>query len=280
VKGANKLIYFTAVRSFLLLILVFTCSSECFAQTEQWDTYITKIDSKPASIMVDMGLAANAPDRRYPSLVITGPVAHKCSKRGFPAQEEMNALEDILSSTGSFLSGRTAKVLAGTSTCDCKRVNYYYVKDTFGVRSAIARMYNRSYKDYDYVVKIKPDPEWQTYSKLLYPDSATVNWMENDKIITRMIEEGDSLKKPRTINFEFYFYSEADRKNFTDYEAGKGYSPGMMSQTRAKTAVYSLVLSKYGPVNMEDINATTTTLKVDAKKYRGSFAGWAAPLKK
>jgi hypothetical protein len=266
---------------YLFLLNVAACYLFCcpaFGQTEQWDTYMAKYDNKPGSVMVDMGLMASAPDRRYPNLVITGPVAHNCNSLGIPSKEEIEKLEEILSATGNFLTGVTAKVLAGTFTSNCQRLNYYYVKDTFGIRNALARMYNRSYRDYDYAIKIKPDPEWKTYSTFLYPDDASLNWMENDKIISRLINEGDSLKKPRDINFELYFKSDTDRKRFATYETGKGYKEGRMTESRKAPVTYAIIISKFGPVKMDEINKMTAELKADVQKYHGVYAGWVAPI--
>src|SRR6185369_11842314 len=102
------------------------------------------------------GLMATAPDKLLPFLVVTGPRANNCTNpSGMPGADEINTLEDILSATDDFLTGVTAKKLAGTFTYNCERLNYYYVRDTVAVRNAIARMYNKSFKGYKYTVKIK-----------------------------------------------------------------------------------------------------------------------------
>src|SRR5262249_50197216 len=145
------------------LFIVFTAS----AQTEDWDTYMAKYGNKPGSVMVDMGLMAKAPDKRYPYLVITGPRAKRCNEDGMPANDEIQVMEEILSATGNFITGVTSKTLAGTFMYNCERLNYYYVKDTMGVRNAIRRMYDRSYTDYDYAINIKPDEGWTTYRTFL-----------------------------------------------------------------------------------------------------------------
>ncbi len=66
-------------------------------------------------------------------------------------------------------------------------------------------------------------PEWTTYSTFLYPNEETPKWMENTKIIEKMIQDGDSLTKQRDINFDFYFKSDTDRKTFADFASIKGY---------------------------------------------------------
>lgn len=262
----------------MFFVLFLACSS-VFAQVEQWDTYIAKYDGKPGSVLVDMGLYQSAPDKKYPNLVITGPLANKCGKLGMPDADEIETLESILAVSGNFITGVTPKILAGTFTNNCKRLNYYYVKDTIGIRNALARMYGRSYTNYNYFISIKYDPEWLTYRTFLYPDEATENWMENIKVITKLIGEGDSLKKPRDIHFDFYFKTDTERKSFAAYEIAKGYKQAQLTESKAQST-YGVVLSKRAPVAMDEINVMTAELKADTKKFNGVYAGWGCKPEK
>ncbi len=259
-----------------ILLLV---SSPAYTQVEQWDTYITRFDGKPGSVLVDMGLYQSAPDKKYPNVVITGPQANKCGDQGMSDAEEIEELENMLSASGNFITGVTPRILAGTFTNNCKRLNYYYVKDTVGIRNALARMYARSYKNYNYFITIKHDPEWLTYRTFLYPDEATQNWMANSKLVKKLIEEGDSLKKPRNVYFDFYFSSDAERSSFAASELVKGYQQVQLTESKKQRA-YGIVLSKQTPVTMDDINRITAELKVDTKKFSGTYAGWRSMREK
>lgn len=252
--------------------------SAVHAQNENWDTYMAKFGDKPASVLVDMGLMQSAPDKRYPYLVITGPKAQTCNSKGLPAKDEIGRLEEILDGTGSFLTGVTAKVLAGTVTYNCERLNYYYVKDTFNIRNAIVRMYRRNFPDYGYVVKVKYDPEWSMYTTFLYPDEDMQNWMENDKIITKLLESGDSLDKKRAINFQLYFRTDTARSAFSEFIRSRGYKADKFLTTRNTVYPYELIVSKFGAVKMDSVNQMTKVLKEQMKKRDGFYYGWDAKL--
>ncbi len=267
------------VKYFIAIIfMLFAISS--FAQNEQWDTYMAKFGDKPGSVLVDLNLYNTAPDKKYPNLVITGPRAHKCNAKGLPETSEIDALEDILTSTDNFLTGVTAKVLCGTFTYKCERLNYYYVKDTVGIRNALARMYGRSYKDYDYAVNIKSDPDWVTYRTFLYPDEATQNWMENDKIVTKLLQTGDSLTMKRDVIFSFYFRTDTDRVAFANYAAGRGYKTQQPESPKGESKSYPLLVSTYAYVKMDAICALSTDLKKEARLHHGIYNYWTAPFKK
>jgi len=239
---------------------------------------MAKYGDKPGSVLVNLALMSNAPDKKYPYLVITGPRAQNCNKQGIPAKDDIAELEDILDATTNFITGVTARVLTGTFTHNCDRLNYYYVKDTAGIRSALGRMYSRSYGAYNYTIKIKHDPDWITYRTFLYPDSATFRWMNYSKTVAGLIEQGDSLTKQRDINFEVYFRTDTDREAFADFAKSKGYNANKLLTSQSTVAPFEIIISKKGPVKMEVILACEDELAAIIKKRRGYYNGWTAPL--
>ena len=265
---------------FIEVIICLFGFSSVHAQDGDWDTYMAKFGDKPGSVLVDLSLISAAPDKKFPYLVITGPHAEKCNAEGLPDKDEIDRMEAILDATDNFITGVTAKVLTGTFTYKCERRNYYYVKDTVGIRNALTRMYNRSYPNYDYSINIKKDPEWRTYLTFLYPDEKIKNWMDNDKIIAKMLLQGDSLTAKRDSNFDLYFRSDTDRNSFVAFAKSKGYRADQLLKSESQAAPYELIISKYDMVNMDSMLALTADIKQEMKKYRGFYNGWSAPLKK
>ena len=248
------------------------------AQEQDWDTYMARFGDKPGSVLVDLGSINEAQNKRYPCLVITGPKAHKCNKQGLPEKEEIDELEQILDATDNFLTGVTPKVLAGTFTYNCERLNYYYVRDTMNVRNAIMRMYNRGYANYSYALNMKYDPQWDTYRTFLYPSDETLAWIENDKIITKMLQQGDDLTKQRDIKFEMYFRADSNRTACADFAVSKGYKVRKLTASKSTNAPFELIVFRYAYVKIEDIYTMMEELKKEVKKDHGFFNGWEAPL--
>ena len=272
------LLYFVKHFPVILTALLLCSFYYANAQNEDWDTYMAKFGDKPGSVLVDMALMRNAPDSRYPYLVITGPKAHRCDKQGLPEKDEINTLENILDGTSSFLTGVTAKVLTGTFTSNCERLNYYYVKDTPGIRNAVMRMYGRNYDNYSYVLKIRPDREWITYRTFLYPNEDNLNWMENDKIISKMLLAGDSLTKARNINFELWFKTDSARTKFSKFAVGKGYKADKKVESRNKVAPFGIIVTWFGYINTQTMNVMTDELKKEASLLDGFYNSWEAKL--
>jgi hypothetical protein len=270
-------------KTYGLLILAFaTCCCNPYvacAQTEEWDNYLATVDGKAASVLVDMGLFNTAPDKRYPYVVITGPQTQIPGKKGIPNKQEIADLEQILDVTTNFITGVTAKVLAGTFTYNNQRLNYYYVKDTVGVRNAILRVYNRNFKGYNFVIRMKYDPQWLNYITFLYPSEETRGVMENNKIITRLLESGDSLTTKRNINFAACFTSDSARASFTSYVQEKGYS--LQKTVAVKNTPFPLctIFYQYNRINIDSINIFSADIKREVKKHGGQYNGWDATIK-
>lgn len=265
-----------SIKSLFTIVIIGLCATAARSQEERWDTYVANFGDKPGSMLVDMSLVNTAPDSRYPFLVITGPKAHACSKQGLPDKDEIPHLEEMLDATGGFLSGVTAKVLVATFTYNCERLNYYYVKDTVGVHNALVRLYKRNYSDYRYAINMRYDPEWTTYRTFLYPSGETLAWMENNRVISALRTQGDSLTQERDINFEVYFTSDTDRKAFANFAVEKGYK---IKRTIDAKGAYAIVVYKHDRIRSETINAMTGELKKAAEQHNGVFHGWNAPLK-
>ena len=273
-----SLLYRVKYYSFIAGILYLFVPTLSQAQGENWDTYMAKYGDKPGSVLVNLALMANAPDKKFPYLVITGPHAQKCNRQGIPANDDIAGLEEILDATTNFITGVTARVLAGTFTYNCDRLNYYYVKDSTGIRSALGRMYTRSYGGYNYTIKIKHDPDWVTYRTFLYPDSATVRWMNYNKVVTAMMDQGDSLTQARDINFDAYFRSDTDRAAFAGFARSKGYKADKLIASESTVSPFEIIVTKYGLVKMEAVLTAEEELSAAVKKHHGFYNGWKAPL--
>lgn len=266
------------LRSLVFVLATFCCTEVC-AQ-ENWDVYMALLGDKPASIMVDMGSIDRSPDHLLPYVLVTGPKAKNCTdKNGLPSTMEIDDMEKVLDVTGSILSGVTAKRLVGTVTSNCERLNYYYIKDTTGIRNALVRMYGKHFPDRTYTLRMKQDVEWLAYRNFLYPDSAAREWMASDKIIARMRKGGDDLSRPRDIQHTLYFMSDAARRVFADSARAHHFN---ISNNNAVLGfdkrLYEVTVSRYGGVRIDSILAAEADLKNLAAPLGGTYRTWIAPL--
>jgi len=260
---------------FIIYTIIFCFFFSAVHAQGNWETYVTRFDNgKGGSILVDLSQYVTAPDRRFPMVVITGPYCNNCTAEGMPQQNEIDKLESILDMTGNTITGMTANVLVGTLTYDGRRVNYYYVSDTSSIRHSIKKMYNKYFDGYKYYLEILPDPEWKSYREFLYPNEQTFTWIENNKIITQLLQAGDSLTTPRQVDFYLYFNSASDRSSFITFAQLKGYDIGDAKIDKENKHPYELRISKVTSVQPDVIWPLTNELREEAKKYSAQYDGW------
>ncbi len=258
-------------------LIVANCICSLAYGQENWDTYMAKYGAKPGSVLVDMGAMSSAPNKKLPYLVVTGPRSNNCSaSQSIPPAADIANLEDILTATDNFLAGITAKKLVGTFTYNCERLNYYYVRDTNGVRNAIARMYGNNYKGYQYTVKIKHDPYWSTYRTFLYPDSNATAWMAANRKLEELSKGGDDLDAPREIKHTLYFMTDSSRAAFVTFAQAHGYRSVSMQKAESDILAYEVVVGRSSKVQIDTIAAMETELKEAAQPLKGYYKGWDA----
>lgn len=264
-------LFYTVIKHLLLTIApsIFCCSLH--AQQEEWDTYMSKIGAKPASILVDMGAYAAAPMKLYSYVVITGPRAKKCDGNGLPSAGEIDSLERVLGATSGMLSGATAKKLVGTLTYNCERVNYYYVQDTTAVRRALNRMYENYLTDYTYSLKIKYDPQWEVYRNFLYPDSSVKFWMATNRIVNKLITYDGDFTQARKLTYTFMFQSASNCSAFVDSVRAHNYVAGTMRLKKDVANVYEINVSRYNSLRMDSIHANLAELRLLSEPLNGYF---------
>lgn len=260
------------ILSFYFLCLLFFSGGVYAQQKENWVTYMTSMDGKPGSMMVDMGLDHMMSKNKLPYLVITGPLTTNCDSAGMPGKDEIGRMEEMLTATTNYISGVTPRAVAGTFTHNCRRLNYYYVKDTAGIRTAVARMYRRNFAGTDYGIKIKKDPGWDVYTKFLLPDELTAAHLNTAELIARM--EKDSLAKPKNVRFNLAFASDTGREKFVNDVTTNGFKVERIADSKTHIVSYGLIISRIMTVTEKEMNGITDSLITLANKHDGGFYNW------
>ena len=164
--------------SFLSFILV---SFQLSAQ-ENWDTYITQYDNRPGSIMLNMSLKKSAPDSTVPFLFAAGVRFKDCTDKGLPTPIELQRLNIISDSVIAIVKRSIKNKLAGTFTFQCVRRDYFFVKDTVGLRDKVTAQIRKNFPGYAPTFHIKRDAEWDAYLNFLYPNDSTLKYMKRVEI--------------------------------------------------------------------------------------------------
>jgi len=262
----------------LAILAVLLYSTSLLGQKENWDVYLAQYEKGPGSTVLNMSLKDFSNKRDFPFLLSIGVTFKDCDKDGFPSKEQFSLLYIISDSIKSSISRQHVNILAGTFTYQCKRTDYYYLKDTSNIRQTLLSLNHNSFKQWTFKLNIKKDQTWDNYLNALYPNDETLEFMLNSKVVGKLVEKGDKLEKPRQIDHWIYFNNEDDRNCFIEYAKRERFKIESKDKIDNKTSPYSLHISREDNAILSNISKVTLSLRQNAKKCHGDYDGWEAFL--
>ncbi|RPD39814.1 DUF695 domain-containing protein [Chitinophaga barathri] len=114
---------------------------------------------------VNTSLKATAPDATYPFLLVTDLTIPGCK----PGAELAETQESIADAAGTQLRMLVTSVHAGAVLQECRRTDYYYVRDTADLRMVMETFYKDNFSEYQRSITIRPDPAWKMFLDTLLP---------------------------------------------------------------------------------------------------------------
>jgi len=164
------------MKRFLIAVGFIIINTNVFAQN--WNAYITKYGDRPGSILLDMSLKRSAPDSTLPFLFAAGVKYQDCTDKGLPTPIELQRLNIISDSVIAVVNRTIKNKLAGTFTFQCVRRDYFFVKDTAGLREKVTAEIRKYFIAYTPTFHIKRDAQWEAYTNFLYPSDSTLKHMK------------------------------------------------------------------------------------------------------
>ena len=263
---------FTTIYGLLLLI---TFNSLAQEPIEDWDTYMANYKKGAGSVLFNRALKEKAPLLIYNYLVITGVKIKECSPDGFPTQQEFQNLYKISDRVNELLEKKKRRILAGTLTYQCERLDYYYVNDTTLLRKYLTEFYKTNYPQYSFILKMEEDKSWSRYLKFLYPNEEVMESMKNQKVILQLTKAGDKLTKERRIDHTLYFKTAEERREFflKVYEQ-KFLVEKLELLKDSSSHPFVLIMHRTDKPELANITRLTLYLAKEAAKYNGLYDGW------
>lgn len=183
------------------------------AMPEEWDFYFCHVNGEPASIAVDLGIHASAPDSSRPHLLWVWLYFKTPRPDGLSDRSEFDAPIDVEGKITDILSQRFDALLSGRITTAGRREFYYYGSRAAGLEAAL-RGASNEFLSYKFDCGSKHDPEWTQYLDLLYPSEEQLECMKNRSVLDVLEKKGDRLRSPRDVSHWISFNSSADRQAF------------------------------------------------------------------
>lgn len=238
--------------------------------SENWNTYMTNIDNKPASFLLDMEPWGNGEYDHFVHLYQLRLVLNEPTEEGLTTNEEASVLYAIEDAIHDALSGHY--LFVGRITTDGRRDFFYYTDSEDG--SELTSLAAKHIASHKYSVgRVEEDRPRSFYEKVLYPDQLHWKRMLNRQLVDKLTELGDDLKKQRPVNHWIYFSSEESCRLFIEKVQKEGFQ--IEDQNRQHDHdQYSLRISRKDEVQLHAINEVTDFLVRAAQECNGDYDGW------
>ena len=252
-----------------------TVSVKAKAYKEDWDSYLSNVDGKVGSIMVDLGFHTIAPMTDKPNVLwVTIKMNNPDSKNGLSSKDETDALWKIEDALTAKLVGIDKMAYVGRLTSDERRQFYFYLYDTSVYNRAVSNIMS-SFPAYKFECGTKADKSWDGYLNFLYPSPKQMQINRNTKVIYTLEKSGDKLIAARNVDHWIYFKTESDRELFLSKIKNDGFKIEDKSfDNRSQQFPYKLRISRTDKVDEESVNNYCLKLWEVAAECDGDYDGW------
>ncbi|MCU0917170.1 MAG: DUF695 domain-containing protein [Planctomycetes bacterium] len=249
--------------------------------SDAWDFYFTKVNGALASLLVDLGIRAQAPDHQRPWLLWAWVYFRQPRDDGLSSAEEAPRLCEIEDALTEWVRETTAAALVGRITTAGRREFYFYGPRPNGFDEAVASAL-KHFPEYSFDLGTKEDPAWLQYLDVLYPSPRSHWQIENRHLVEELEKEGDPLTAPRPVNHWAYFSAPEKRAEFVARVKAKGFAVIDESEDEApKTKYrYGVTLERTDRVDWKSIDEITLELFDLAQELGGEYDGWETTVGK
>ena len=122
----------------------------------------------------------------------------------------------------------------------------------------------------------RKDKKYETYYKLLMPNTQEYHNMQSEEIIADLEAAGDDLEAQHRIEYHAMFMASAQRKRFIEAieEDGFSFLNDFLDEKAEDDFVYGVVFTKLSPVSVELLNEQTKMIFPTLEREHGRYEGW------
>jgi hypothetical protein len=246
--------------------------------SDEWDFYFAKVNDAVASIFVDLGLRADAPNEKRPWLLWVWVEMQSPRPDGLSSGGEAPTLHKIEESLNSMIPPMCGAQLVGRITGSNRREFYFYGEEPGELETAAERAM-KAFENYGFQTGSAFQPEWEQYLGLLYPSASNLQRMMNRRVLDSLAQQGDVHEQPRKVDHWLEFPSTQSRAAVrSTLEAIEFAVEGVYEEEPEAALPYSLVVSRVDSVDTHTINGITLELARLAGEHGGNYDGWECPV--
>jgi uncharacterized protein (TIGR01619 family) len=191
--------------------------------SDNWDFYPLLVDSEPASIYLDLGVAQSAPIKDLADMAYVRVIMRQPRPDGLSSQGEFDDLIAVEDSLSERFANDHDTIYVGRNTSSGNRDFYFYTSNPAAFH-ALASETMSNHPNYRYEVGGRPDPDWEVYFGFLHPSPDDLQRISNRRVIESLESHGDNLSEPRLIDHRAYLPNAAAAAELRAYVSGQGFS--------------------------------------------------------
>ena len=248
---------------------------------ESWAAFLRDTGQRPATIVVNLGFAALAPDKANPMLLEVKVRIPRPNEHGFPSRADSEAFEPVEDEIISRIERDAHAHHVGRLTTDGEWHVFFYAPSATGFEQAVGNLRAR-FDAYAIHGASQDDAQWQTYLGTLHPSPAEFQSILNARVIAHLQESGDKLTKPRRIDHWLYFPTDDSRARFLarlDAKRFKVEDQSKLDDPKGPNA-FRLQLSHVGTPDAASIDPITVQLSDQAREAGGEYDGWETSIER
>lgn len=242
--------------------------------SEDWDFYPLLVDSEPASIYLDLGLARIAPIRAQPHMGYVRVFMRLPRHDGLSSNEEFEALCKLEDALVDGVARICLTTFVGRNTSSGNRDFYFYTADPDAFAEAVEAVM-AGYPDYQFESGGRLDSEWAVYSDFLYPSPDSLQRIRNRRVTSILADHGDSLSEPRPIDHLAYLPNAVAAASLRDYLSEQGF---IVDEPRCEDS--SVALSFKRTDRPDGIDDVVIPIARHVRELGGDYDGWGCEVVK
>lgn len=243
--------------------------------SEDWNAYLTQIEESLTSILLDMGIANEAPDPQKTWLLRVSIALQTRDDYGMATEEEFAAIQPLEESIVEALEQGLDAVHVGCMTYDGQRVVVFYSPTFEGVDVALAPVMQK-HSTHELRSSYQEDAEWGFYFEILFPTPYEMQAMSNASVLHGLLDAGDTLEEARLVSHWAYFPTEQARAQFISSAQERGFQideESLQAESDPPNP-FGVQIDRVDHVDQASINEVTIELFDLADSLEGTYDGW------
>lgn len=247
--------------------------------SENWDFYPCRVEDEPASIMLNLGLAKEAPVETLPDCTWLRVALKAPRPDGLSSSEEFDRLCEIGDALEAAVEeASTGLRYVGRCTCGGRRDFYAYAESGVAAEAVLSTVM-AAFPEYEFDTGHREDPQWRLYREFLYPTPRSMQLINNRRVLEALEQRGDPLTESRPIRHFVYFDADADTEAFHQAMELAGFRIAG-GDTSEESGRRSLVFERDESVDFLHLNQLTLQLIDLANSHGGDYDGWETEVRR